>query len=276
MEAGTETQKAAILPSLAGGKRVMTIACTEKEGLFSPKGIHLSAELNGDFVTLSGLKLFVPDAHVADTIICVARTSEEEDGISLFLVDTNTEGLHIQLLDTLAGDKQCEVVFNNVRIPTMNVLGEINKGWTVLEKVFLKAAVAKCAEMSGGAENVMDLVVTYAKDREQFGQPIAAFQAIQHHCANMITYADTIKLMTQQAAWQISEGLPFEAEAYMCKAWVSDSYRKMVAIGHQVTGGFGFMEECDLHLYFRRAKAAELMLGDADFYRERIANEMGM
>ncbi|PKN71114.1 MAG: acyl-CoA dehydrogenase, partial [Deltaproteobacteria bacterium HGW-Deltaproteobacteria-10] len=226
LEAGTEAQKAEILPGLAGGKHMMTIACMEKEGLFSPKGINLWADINGDVVTLSGVKLFVPDAHVADTIICVARTAKVEDGISLFLVDAKTEGVHIKALDTQAGEKQCEVVFKDVKVSKLNLLGEINKGWSILESVSLKAAVAKCAEMSGGAEKAMDLVVTYAKERVQFGKPIAAFQAIQHHCANMRTYADTSQLMTKQAAWKISEGLQYEIEASMCKAWVSDSYRK--------------------------------------------------
>ena len=276
LEAGTDAQKAEILPDLANGKKIMTIASVEEEGLFSPEGIHLTANLEAEHVVLSGMKLFVPDAHVADIIICAARLSTEENGISLFMVDTKSEGLHIKVLDTLTGDKQCEVIFDKVKVPKANLLGGLNNGWPILESVFLKAAVAKCAEMSGGAEKVMDLVVPYTKGRKQFGKPIGAFQAVQHHCANMITYADTIKLMTQQAAWTISQGLPFESQASMCKAWVSDSYRKLVALGHQVVGGFGFMEEYDLQLYFKQAKTAELMLGDADYHRECVANEMGM
>lgn len=130
--------------------------------------------------------------------------------------------------------------------------------------------------MSGGARRVVEMTVTYVKDRVQFGRPVGAFQAIQHHCADMLTYADTIEFMTYQAAWKISEGLPFDKDASMCKAWVSDSYRSLVALGHQCIGGMGFMEEFDLQLYFKRAKAAELAFGDADFHRELVAQEMGL
>ena len=122
----------------------------------------------------------------------------------------------------------------------------------------------------------MDMAIPYVKGREQFGRPVAAFQAVQHHCANMLTYADTLKFMTYQAAWLISEGLPFEKEASMCKAWSSDSYRRLVALAHQVIGGMGFMEEYDLQLYFKHAKSAEQTLGDADLHREWVAREMGM
>jgi alkylation response protein AidB-like acyl-CoA dehydrogenase len=130
--------------------------------------------------------------------------------------------------------------------------------------------------MIGGAQCAMDMAIPYVKGREQFGRPVGAFQAVQHHCANMLTYADTLKLMTYQAAWRISEGLPFEKEASMCKAWGSDAYRKLVALAHQVIGGMGFMEEYDLQLYFKHAKAAEQLLGDADFHREMVAQQMGL
>jgi len=276
LEAGSEPQKANILPELSEGKHLLTLACTEKDASFSPGGINMTADLNGDEVILSGVKLFVPYAHVADTIICAARTSDSKNGISLFLVDSKPEGLTIKPLDTHAGDKQFEVIFDKVTLPKANLLGELDGGWPILQSIFLRAAVAKCAEMSGGADKVMKLVVPYTKGRKQFGKPIGAFQAVQHYCADMLTYTDSIKLLTQQTAWKISQGLPFELDASMCKAWVSDSFRKLVAIGHQVVGGFGFMEEYDLQLYFKQAKTAELMMGDADYHRECVADEMGM
>jgi len=276
MEAGNDEQKADILPDLAEGNRILTLAWLEEDGTYSPEGIRLAAELQDDNYILSGTKLFVPDAHVADTIVCAARTGEETEGISLFLIDAESPGISITVLDTLAGDKQCEVIFDGVSVPMANMLGEIGKGWPVLEKVLLMSAVAKSAEMIGAAEKVLEVAVTYVKDRTQFGRPVGAFQAVQHHCANMLTYADTNKFMTYEAAWRIASGLSFEKQASMCKAWVSESHRKLVALGHQVIGGIGFMEEHDLHLYFKRAKAAEQMFGDADFHRELVAREMGL
>jgi alkylation response protein AidB-like acyl-CoA dehydrogenase len=130
--------------------------------------------------------------------------------------------------------------------------------------------------MIGGGRKVMEMVVDYAKKRNQFGRPIGSFQAIQHHCADILTYLETSEFMTWQAAWRISEGRSYEKEAAMAKAWVSDSCRKLVALGHQVMGGMGFMEEFDLHLYLRQAKASELAFGDAVFHRELVAQELGL
>jgi alkylation response protein AidB-like acyl-CoA dehydrogenase len=276
MEAGSDDQKRAILPELAAGKRIMTLAWVEENGTYLPEGIKISAELNKDNYVLSGTKLFVPDAHVADTIICAAKTGKGAKAISLFLVDAKSPGVSINLLSTMAGDKQCEVIFDKVKVPKGNLLGKPGKGWEALKRVLLMAAVGKSAEMSGGAQRVMEMTVTYVKDREQFGRPVGSFQAIQFYCADMFTFADTIQFMTNQAAWRIGAGLSFEKEASMCKAWVSDSYRKLVALGHQSIGGMGFMEEFDLQLYFKRAKAAELMFGDADLHRELVAQEMGL
>ena len=280
LEGGNDDQKRAILPEVATGNRLLTLAWTEESATYSARGISLRANRqNGDYV-LSGIKLFVPDAHVADTIVCVARTGEEltyeGEGVSLFVVDKKSSGIKTHVLDHFMDDKLCEVNFDNVRVPKQNLLGELNQGWVVLKKVLQKAAVAKCAEMIGGAKKVLELTVDYAKKRVQFGSPIGSFQAIQHHCANMVTYADTSTFMTYQACWRISEGLVFEKEASMCKAWVSDSYRQLAALGHQVMGGLGFMEEIDLNLYFNRAKAAELAFGDGDFHREMLAQKLNL
>jgi alkylation response protein AidB-like acyl-CoA dehydrogenase len=275
-EAGSDLQKAEILPGLARGERIITLAWVEKDGLFAPEAVELSGAPLGEGYVLSGTKLFVPNANVADTMICVARTGEGTTDLSLFIVDAMSTGLTITPLITMAGDKQCEVKFDKVMVPKSNIIGELNQGWPILKRVQLVAAVAKCAEMMGGARKAFELVLPWTKDRIQFDRPIGSFQAIQHHCANMLTYLDTLTNMTYKASWLIATGKPFEKEASMCKAYVSDSYRKLVALGHQVMGGIAFMEEHDLGLYFNRAKAAELFFGDADFHREMVAQEMGL
>ena len=280
MEAGSQAQKADILPALALGDKKLALAWLEQASRYEALGVQLLAEQEGDTFTVSGTKLFVSDAQAADLVILAARTGQPgpdpTSGLSLFLVDPKSPGIEMTPLITLAGDKQFELTFNQVKIPAENLLGEKDRAWPVLRKVLLMAAVAKSAEMAGGADRVMDLVVPYAKERVQFGRPVGAFQAVQHHCANMLTYADTIRFMVFQAAWLISEGRPFDLEAAMCKAWVSEAYRNLVALGHQVMGGIGFMEEHDLQLYYKRAKAAELSLGDADFHRELAAQAMGL
>ncbi len=276
LTAGSEAQKAELLPEIAAGKRKLTLAWLEQEEIYQPSGIQLTAEKTATGFTLDGTKLFVPDAHVADTIICVARTASEANGISLFIVDATLPGIQLTSLETMSGDKQYEVCFEKVAIPADRLLGELNGAWPVLEEIMLKAAVAKCAEMAGGADKVMELVIPYVKGRKQFGKPVGAFQAVQHHCANMLTFQDTNKFMLYQAAWRISEGLPFTAEAAMCKAWVNESHGKLVGLGHQIVGGLGFMEEYDLQLYFKRARTAAQMFGSSDDHREIVAREMGL
>lgn len=280
LQAASEAQKADILPALCRGEKLLSLAWVEQDGTYVPQGIKLEAALQGEEYILNGTKLFVPDAHGADTLICVARTGQAVDdknaGLTLFLVDAKQRGIQIELLRTMAGDKQSAVTFKKVAVSKDLILGKPDQGWPVLRKILQMSAVAKCAEMIGGAQRAMDMAIPYVKGREQFGRPVGAFQAIQHHCANMLTYADTLKFMTYQAAWRISEGLPFEKEASMCKAWGSESYRKLVALAHQVIGGMSFMEEYDLQLYFKHAKAAEQTLGDADFHRELLAQEMGL
>lgn len=280
LEAGSEDQKKRYLPEIAEGKKIATVAWTEMSGMFQAEGISLKAESGEDYYLISGEKMFVPFSHLADLIICAARTdnssSDPEKGISLLLVDGRSPGLSMNPLETIADDKQYRLVFDQVKVPRENVLGQAGQGWPVLEKILLQASVAKCAEMSGGAQRVLDFVIPYTKERVQFGQPVGSFQAVQHHCANILTYVDSIKYITDKAAWKISSGLPYAKEAAMCKAWVSDSYRKLVALAHQVMGGIGFMEEHDLQLFFKKAKASELLFGDGDFHRKIVAREMGL
>ncbi len=279
LDAASEAQKRELLPEVASGKRILTLAWTEPNGGYSAQGISMRAEAKADRYVLTGTKLFVPDAHVAHTMICSVRTAQSMDpreGVSLVLVDGKSSGLKVERLKTMAGDKLCEVSFDGVEVPREGLLGEPGEAWPILKGILLKGGVAKCAEMCGGAQRVLELALTNARERVQFGRPIGAFQAVQHHCANILTYLDTSRFMTYQAAWRISEGLPYQLEASMCKAWVGDSYRRLVALGHQVLGGIGFTEEHDMQLYFKRSNSAELAFGSADFHRELVAEQMGM
>jgi len=279
MEAANENQKKELLKKIADGQLFATLALTDASAAYTPDKITVGAEKdNGDFL-INGTNLFVPDAHLAEKLICVARTNENKnkaDGISLFIADAKSDGLHIAPLVTFAGDKLSEVTFKNVRVSRDDILGELDKGWPVVKTVIQKAAIAKCAEMVGYGQRALDMAVENSKIREQFDQKVGSFQAVQHHCANILTYLETSKLMTYQAAWRISEGLPYEKEVAMAKAWVSDSCRSLVALAHQVMGGIGFMEETDLQLYFRRIKACGVYYGNSDFYRDVVAEDLGM
>ncbi len=279
LDAGTEEQKKEILPRVARGERILTLALTEPSATWEAQGVQLTAKAKGADYVLDGTKLFVSDAHVADDIIVAARTgrsAKPENNVSLFLVSGKAPGVTTTVLKTIASDKQCEVVFDGVAVPGRSMVGALNKGWPVVEKTLQRAAVAKCAEMVGGAQRVLEMTVDYAKQRVQFGRPIGSFQAIQHYCANMVTDVDGARFVTYEAAWRLQEGLPCAKEVSMAKAWTSEAYRRVTALGHQIHGGIGFTKEHDMQLYFRRAKAAELAFGDADFHRERVAQQMGL
>ena len=279
LEAGTEEQKKELLPQIAKGELIATLALTEPSASWDPVGVETTASADGDDFVISGTKLFISDAHVANCLLCVARTKQSadpEDGITVFLVDAKSPGLSMTALKTIGSDKQFEVVFDNVRVPRKNVLGEVDKGWAVVKTLLPQAILAQCALMVGGAQQVLEMTVNYAKERVQFGRPIGSFQAIQHKCADMATDVDGCRFITYQAAWKLSEGLPCALEVSMAKAWVSEAYRRTCAEGHQIHGGIGFIKDHDMQLYYRRAKTSELLFGDADYHRELVAQQIGL
>lgn len=278
-EFGTEEQKKAILPKLCKGELIMTMALTEPSAKYEAKAVQVEAHHDGDHYIISGTKLFVNDANVADKMIVVARTAKKqhaEEGITLFLVDRKAHGVHVHLLRTIAGDKQCEVTLEKVKVAKADVLGKVDHGWDIVKKVMEWAALAKSAEMQGGAQQVLEMTIQYGKDRVQFDRPIGSFQIIQHYMADMSIDVDSARVSLHKAAWMLSEGIPCRKEIAVIKGWLSEAYRRVTAQSHQIHGAIGFTKDHDLELYFRRAKAAELYFGDADFQREIVAQELGM
>lgn len=271
LEAGTEAQKEKYLNKIAAGETIFTLAMNEPESQEDPDSIAVKASVQGDNYVINGTKLFVPFAHVSDYLICVARTVKKESpesGLTLFIVDAKAPGITYIPLKTISGDKQCEVVFNGVNVPKENIIGEIHKGWSVAKKVLQKAAVAKAAELIGIGQQSLEMAVAYAKERVQFGKPIGSFQAIQHHCANMLIDVDGSRLMTYKAAWMLNEGLPCDFEAAAAKGFASEACRRATATAEQVFGGIGVIVDHDMPLYYTRAKVAEVAFGDARYHRE--------
>ena len=270
LEAGSAEQKQKYLPDIASGKTKATLAFLEENARWDEQGISIKARKGKKNYSLSGVKLFVPDAHVADTIVCAARTSE---GITLFAIDRQQAGVSTRLLKTMDQTRKlCEVTFDKVTLGPDTVLGVAGQGGESLKRIIDRSKVALSAEMCGGAQKVLDMTVEYAKIREQFGRPIGSFQAIQHKCANMLVQVESAKSATYYAAWAVSSNVP-EAPlaAAMAKAYCSDAFRQVTAEGIQVHGGIGFTWEHDLHIYFKRAKGSEVTFGDATWNRELVA-----
>jgi len=279
LEAGNEAQKEKYLPGITSGEAIFTLALTEPNASYDAAAITTQAVADGDEYLISGTKLFVPDAHVADYLLCVARTSEQskaEDGNTIFIVDARSQGISHTVLKTLARDKQCEVVFDQVRVPKENILGQLDQGWSVVSKVIERAAVAKCCEMLGAIQQVLEMTIAYAKERIQFERPIGAFQAVQHHCANMATDVDGARFSTYLASWVVSEGLPATSEVAIAKSWMNEAAGRVIGLGHQVHGTISLTNDHDLHFYNTRIKAAQVAFGDAAFYHNVIAQETGL
>jgi len=271
MEAGNDEQKQKYLAAIAEGKKIATLAVAEQSGKYAADSIKTQAKAQGTDFIINGNKLFVTDAQNADYIICAARTLDTKEGITLFIVPADAAGLTITPLKTIAGDKQAEVILKDVKVPAENIIGEVDKGWAVVEKVLRRANVARCAEMVGLAQQALKLTLDYAKERIAFGHPIGAFQAMQHRCADMLIDVEGARFATYQAAWKINSGLPAAKETAAAKAWVSQACRRVMNSAHQIHGAIGFSEDHILHYYTKRARAYEFSFGGVDAQLEKIA-----
>ena len=276
LEAGSAAQKKEWLTKIAGGEAKAALAFTEPNARWDAAAVAVTAREAGGKYTLSGTKLFVLDAHVADVIVVVARTRESkrpEEGLSLFLVPKGARGLTVKLLPTMDQTRKlCEVKLDDVAVGADALMGPRDGGWTPLARVLDRATVALCAEMCGGAQRVLDMTTEYAKIRIAFGKPIGSYQGVKHRAADMLVESENAKSLTYYAAWAVDENVP-EAPlaASMAKAYASDAFRKIAGAGIQLHGGIGFTWEHDLHLYFKRAKSSEFTFGDASYHRERVA-----
>ena len=278
--AGSAEQRREWLPRIAAGEVKGTLAVTEPNARWDAAGITATArEARGGFA-LSGTKMFVPDAHLADVLVIAARSrdgSTMEDGVSLFLVPKDMPGLGLRRLPSIDETRKlCEVTLDNVAVPGSALLGELHGGWAPLQQVSDRAAVALSAEICGAAQRVLEITVEYAKLRVAFGKPIGSYQGVKHKCADMLVEIENAKSLTYYAAWAVDEGAADAPLAVsMAKAAASDAGRKVCAAGIQLHGGIGMTWEHDLQLYLKRAKADEVAFGDASWHRERVAQLMG-
>jgi 3-oxocholest-4-en-26-oyl-CoA dehydrogenase beta subunit len=279
LDAGNDAQKSAYLPGIAAGKIIVTLALNETDGLYEADSINVKAVADKDSFIINGEKYFVPDANVADYILCVARTSDEKDkknGITIFIIPAKDSGVKCTLLKTITGEKMCEVTFTNVKVSRDNVLGGVGKGWPIVEKVIERAAISKCCDTVGVLQKVLEMTLDYAKERKQFDRPIGAFQVIQHYMADMMTYVDGTRFVSYQAAWRMNKGLPAIRETAIAKAWSAESYEWCITKSHQIFGAIGVTIDHDLHFYTTRGKTSQLSYGNADFWREPVAKSLEM
>jgi len=274
---GTAEQKKTILSRIAMEGEIWTLALTELSSSYGASEIEMEASLEGDEYVLNGTKMFVPYANVTDNFLVVARTSNKEtaeDGITIFIVDAKSPGINLTMIPTTAHNMRFEVKFNNVKVPQSNILGEKDKGWNIIEYILQYATILKCAEMSGGAEAVLELSNNFSKERIQFDKPIGSFQAVQHKLVDMLTESDGLKFLTYEAAWKINIGSPSNMLISMAKAKANNAYQRLCIEGIQIYGAIGFTDEMDIGLYHLQSKSLEFDLGSTEFHREKIINEL--
>ncbi|MBN1643371.1 MAG: acyl-CoA/acyl-ACP dehydrogenase [Dehalococcoidales bacterium] len=278
LAAGSESQKQEFLPKISRGEIKVSLAYLEENGKYDVSGITIKAAPRGEDFILNGTKMFVEMAHIADYLVCAARTGDSakpEDGITLFIIDAKSPGITTEIIPTIASDKLCEVKFDNVQIPKNNVLGEVNKGYQALKDALRKAAIVKSVESVGSMQACIDMTVAYMKERVQYGRPIGAFQALQHLIADAWIATQTARYLVYEAVWKESSGLPCDKEASMAKAYTNEAYKFVSKWGIRLHGGIGTSREHDMSLYYRRAKAADCAYGGTDFHNEIVARELG-
>jgi alkylation response protein AidB-like acyl-CoA dehydrogenase len=272
LASGDDAAKKELLPGIASGETIATVAITEDSGRWDEAGITATATKSGEGWTLDGTKSFVLDGHIASLILVAARAG---DGIGLFAVDGAAAGLTRTPLSTMDQTRK-QARLELAGVPARLVGGE-GEGWTILGKTLDLAAVALAAEQVGGAQLCLEMAVQYAKDRVQFGRPIGSFQAIKHKCADMLLEVESAKSAAYYAAWAAAEDndeVPVVAS--LAKAYCSDAYFHAAAENIQIHGGIGFTWEHDAHLYFKRAKSSELLFGDPTYHRELLAQRIGL
>jgi alkylation response protein AidB-like acyl-CoA dehydrogenase len=253
---GSAEQKKKYLEPICNGQIRATVALTLDGGARPRADDGRIAFANGK---LTGRKLFVPDAAVADFIVVITSNGA-------LVVESQAGGIKSVLIDGMDRTRKLySVEFNNT--PAEKLADPTR--W--IQAIDL-ATTALVAEMVGGMQRTLDITVQYAKTRKQFGKPIGSFQAVQHQCADMYLETESSRSAAYYAAWGLQENAPDAAAAVsVAKMYASDASRTVGNRGIQVHGGMGFTWENDLHLYYRRAKASETMLGDATHHRERIA-----
>jgi alkylation response protein AidB-like acyl-CoA dehydrogenase len=272
MSLGDQAAQSDILPRIADGSAIATVALAEEAGSWNPRDLAMTASGENGSWSLTGDKFYVTDGHIADVVLVVAPTVA---GISVFAVNSGAAGLSTALLSTM--DKTRKLARLTFADTPARLVGTEGTAAAAVDHMLDLAAVALAAEQVGGAQRAMEIAVDYAKIREQFGRPIGSFQAIKHKCANMLLEVESARSAAYYAGWAASEGdAELPAAASVAKSYCSEAYVHAAAENIQIHGGIGFTWEHPAHLYFKRAKSSELLLGAPEYHRERLLQGIGI
>tara|TARA_B100000614_G_scaffold136186_1_gene121206 strand:- start:2960 stop:4093 length:1134 start_codon:yes stop_codon:yes gene_type:complete len=274
--AGNEEQKRQHLPSIAEGKTLLSFAHIEPTSRFNLCHIRTTATKQGDCFVVDGEKAIVHNAETADYFILSTRTEgdiNDENGITLFLVPSNSSGIEMRSYPTIDGLRASEISFNSVKVDKQNVLGELNKAAESIQQVVDRACVLLCAEAAGAMDTAVKLTVDYIKNREQFGQAIGSFQVLQHRAVEMLGAKDFSRALTYRAAGAIDQSNASERMRAVSAAKVEmgRSGKLIGQEGIQLHGGMGMTDDMPIGHFFKRLTMIDAIFGNVDFHRKRFA-----
>jgi alkylation response protein AidB-like acyl-CoA dehydrogenase len=267
LRAGTLDQRKRVLPAMAAGERIIAVALLDDGGSFDLDRISLAVDPPGK---LSGRKLFVEAADVADAVLVVTRTGGD---LAVFLLASHRPGVARVPLDTIGVEKVFALTLDAVAVGADDRLAGGRESVTAALEA---GALARTAEMVGGAQRVLELTVEHAKTRVQGGRPIGGYQAIQHACADLVRDVDAARGLLYRAAWKLEDGAPAAADVAMAKAYAGEACLAVARRGHQIFGAIGYCDEHPLHRLHKRIHAASLDCGDAAIHLETVARELGL
>jgi len=271
---GNGARNKELLPKLAGGDLVLALAVDERKK-HAPSATALKAERSGNGFALTGDKCFVVDGHVADHLIVAARSSGapgETDGLTLFLVDAKAKGIATERTPMVDAHNAARIRFDRVEVDGDAVLGEVDRGWALLDGVLNVGRAAVAAELTGVGEGAFGRTLTYLKDRKQFGQPIGSFQALQHRAAHLFTELEITQAAVLKALQTLDNDFDRSATIVsVAKARAGMTATLAVQEAVQMHGGIGMTDEFDIGFFMKRARVGQELFGDAGFHADRIA-----
>ncbi|MES5863841.1 acyl-CoA dehydrogenase AcdA [Bacillus cereus group sp. RP32] len=269
---GTEEQKQKFLRPMAEGTKIGAYGLTEPSSGSDAGGMRTTAKRDGDHYILNGSKIFITNGGIADIYVVFALTDPEskQRGTSAFIVESDTRGFSVGKKESKLGIRSSpttEIMFEDCRIPVENLLGEEGQGFKVAMQTLDGGRNGIAAQAVGIAQGALDASVEYARERHQFGKPIAAQQGIGFKLADMATDVEAARLLTYQAAWLESEGLPYGKESAMSKVFAGDTAMKVTTEAVQVFGGYGYTKDYPVERYMRDAKITQIYEGTQEIQR---------
>ena len=260
-----------LLQGVLAGELILSHAVAEKNGRWTTDSIVLDGRVQGNELVLNGVKSFVGSFRASQLCLVLYRDAQAPHNLGAVLVPTNAQGLSSEALVSMAKDGEANLKFDNVRVPLSARIGQSAGGNAIAHEVMDLSAVLYASMMAGAGQRTLDMAVAHAKQREAFGQPIGAFQAIQHLCANMVNAIDGTTMLSREALWRMDQKLAYRVNVAQAKSFGNEQCMMVVRSAQQIHGGMGFIRDFDLNLWYRRVASWSLRGGTAAEHRRTIA-----